>query len=310
MLGSDFRVLRSHRRAAFHRRHGQIRADPAAHLAAGCDGRPDASLCADPCGNDGDRRRVPDGAHVAAARIRAQVRCTSLPLSAPPPASSRLRSAACRTTSSASLRIPPVRSSATCSWPRVSVPTRPAFSTSSRTLSSRRCYSYAPAASSTPCRTSRTCARWAASGSKIPITYVCMWLGSLALGGIPYFAGYWSKDAILESTYAAHSAVGNLRLHVLGTIGGIPHRLLFLAPAVHDLPRQAARRRITRWNTCTKAPSPCGVRWSLLSVGAVFAGWLLPRAVHRRPQCRLLARRHLQWPEQPRAGLRSSARRS
>ena len=43
---------------------------------------------------------------------------------------------------------------------------------------------------------------------KIPVTYVVMWIGSLALAGIPIFAGYYSKDAILEGAIAAHSAVG------------------------------------------------------------------------------------------------------
>ncbi len=42
----------------------------------------------------------------------------------------------------------------------------------------------------------------------IPITYVLMWIGNLALAGIPPFAGYFSKDMVLESAWAAHSAVG------------------------------------------------------------------------------------------------------
>jgi NADH-quinone oxidoreductase subunit L len=37
---------------------------------------------------------------------------------------------------------------------------------------------------------------------KIPITYVTMWFGSLALAGIFPFAGYYSKDAILEAAFA------------------------------------------------------------------------------------------------------------
>ncbi|MFL5218817.1 MAG: NADH-quinone oxidoreductase subunit L, partial [Microvirga sp.] len=44
--------------------------------------------------------------------------------------------------------------------------------------------------------------------TKIPVTYAVMWIGNLALAGIPFFAGYYSKDAILEAAYASHSGVG------------------------------------------------------------------------------------------------------
>jgi NADH-quinone oxidoreductase subunit L len=43
---------------------------------------------------------------------------------------------------------------------------------------------------------------------KIPVTWALMWIGSLALAGVPYFAGYYSKDIILESAWASHSAFG------------------------------------------------------------------------------------------------------
>lgn len=36
----------------------------------------------------------------------------------------------------------------------------------------------------------------------IPVTYVMMWIGSLALAGLPFFAGYYSKDMILEAAFA------------------------------------------------------------------------------------------------------------
>ncbi|MCP5367443.1 MAG: NADH-quinone oxidoreductase subunit L [Hyphomicrobiales bacterium] len=48
----------------------------------------------------------------------------------------------------------------------------------------------------------------------IPVTYALMWIGSIALMGLGIpglnlgFAGFYSKDVILEAAYAAHSGVG------------------------------------------------------------------------------------------------------
>ncbi len=66
----------------------------------------------------------------------------------------------------------------------------------------------------------------------IPITYVVMWIGSLALAGIPPFAGYFSKDMILEATYASGTEVGQYAF-VLGCFAAFltafySWRLLFL----------------------------------------------------------------------------------
>lgn len=43
---------------------------------------------------------------------------------------------------------------------------------------------------------------------KIPFTYAMMWIGSLALAGFPPFAGFYSKDVILEAAFMSHSSLG------------------------------------------------------------------------------------------------------
>jgi NADH-quinone oxidoreductase subunit L len=44
---------------------------------------------------------------------------------------------------------------------------------------------------------------------KIPYTYAFMWIGSLALAGIPFFAGYYSKDIVLEAAWADQTWFGH-----------------------------------------------------------------------------------------------------
>jgi NADH-quinone oxidoreductase subunit L len=40
---------------------------------------------------------------------------------------------------------------------------------------------------------------------KIPFTFFVMCIGTLSLTGFPFFAGYFSKDAVIESAYASHN---------------------------------------------------------------------------------------------------------
>ena len=105
---------------------------------------------------------------------------------------------------------------------------------------------------------------------KIPVTYAVMWIGSLALAGVPYFAGYYSKDFVLEAAYAAHSGVG-MYAFICGLLAAFltafySWRLLILT--FHGAPR-ADHHTMEHVH---ESPAVMLVPLLLLAVGAVFAG--------------------------------------
>jgi NADH:ubiquinone oxidoreductase subunit 5 (subunit L)/multisubunit Na+/H+ antiporter MnhA subunit len=51
----------------------------------------------------------------------------------------------------------------------------------------------------------------------LPLTYVMMLAGSLSLMGFPYLTGFYSKDAILEFTFAANTSF-SLFAYLLGIL--------------------------------------------------------------------------------------------
>ena len=64
----------------------------------------------------------------------------------------------------------------------------------------------------------------------LPVTFYTMWMGALAIAGVPLFSGFFSKDAILWKTFAA----GNEALWLMGVVvAGLTafyiSRLMFLA---------------------------------------------------------------------------------
>jgi NADH-quinone oxidoreductase subunit L len=104
----------------------------------------------------------------------------------------------------------------------------------------------------------------------IPITYAMMWIGSLALAGIPFFAGYYSKDMILEAAYAAHSGVGAYAFW-LGIAAALmtafySWRLIILT--FHGRPR--ANDRVMAH--VHESPAIMTVPLAVLAVGALFSG--------------------------------------
>ncbi|MBF0096621.1 MAG: NADH-quinone oxidoreductase subunit L [Magnetococcales bacterium] len=112
---------------------------------------------------------------------------------------------------------------------------------------------------------------------KIPITYAMMMIGTLALTGFPFLAGFYSKDAILEAAYAAHTGVGTFAWS-LGMIGAVlttfySFRLIFMTfhgqPADHH-----------KYDHAHESPWVMLVPLMVLAVGALFSGMLGQSMTH------------------------------
>ncbi len=106
---------------------------------------------------------------------------------------------------------------------------------------------------------------------KIPVTYAVMWIGSLALAGIPIFAGYYSKDAILEGAIAANSVVGTYAF-ACGILAAFltafySWRLLILT--FHGKPRADQHTM----DHVHESPAVMLIPLLLLAVGAVATGF-------------------------------------
>jgi NADH-quinone oxidoreductase subunit L len=103
----------------------------------------------------------------------------------------------------------------------------------------------------------------------IKVTYAMMWIGSLALAGFPIFAGYYSKDMILEVAYAA-GGVGQYA-YIMGMAAAIltafySWRLLFMT--FHGKPR--ADHHVMEH--VHESPMIMLAPLFVLALGAVFAG--------------------------------------
>ncbi|MBF0623331.1 MAG: NADH-quinone oxidoreductase subunit L [Magnetococcales bacterium] len=107
--------------------------------------------------------------------------------------------------------------------------------------------------------------------AKIPITYALMMIGTLALTGFPFLAGFYSKDAILESAFAAHTATGTFAW-TLGILAAVmttfySFRLVFMTFHGRPADRHA-------WDHAHEAPWSIRAPLLVLALGAVFAGWI------------------------------------
>jgi NADH-quinone oxidoreductase subunit L len=106
----------------------------------------------------------------------------------------------------------------------------------------------------------------------LPFTWAMMLIGTLSLTGFPFTAGFVSKDAIIEATYAAHSKVG-LYAFVLTLLSAVltsfySWRLMFLT--FEGKPREKPEIL----EHAHEPPWTMGVPLVLLALGALLTGGL------------------------------------
>jgi NADH-quinone oxidoreductase subunit L len=107
---------------------------------------------------------------------------------------------------------------------------------------------------------------------KIPVTYALIWVGSLALAGIWPFAGYFSKDVILESAYAAGTGVGGYAfwLGILAAFLTAFYSWRLIIMAFHGQPRADAKVMAD----VHESPKVMILPLMVLAAGAMFMGYL------------------------------------
>src|SRR6478609_647583 len=106
----------------------------------------------------------------------------------------------------------------------------------------------------------------------LPFTWAMMLIGTLSLTGFPFTAGFVSKDAIIEATYAAHTWVGNyafvLTLFAAVLTSFYSWRLMFLA--FEGRPREPKEVLAH----AHEPPWTMGIPLALLALGALLLGGL------------------------------------
>ena len=106
----------------------------------------------------------------------------------------------------------------------------------------------------------------------IPFTYAMMWIGNLALAGMPFFAGYYSKDLIMEAAFASHTPWGAFAFYCGGAAAFMTAfyswRLLFMT--FHGAPRANEKVMAHVHESPISMTGPL----AFLAAGAVASGWL------------------------------------
>jgi NADH-quinone oxidoreductase subunit L len=113
--------------------------------------------------------------------------------------------------------------------------------------------------------------RMGALKDKIPTTHWTMWVGSVAIAGIPFLAGFFSKDEILWQAYSSPGGSKLLWFVGLATAGLTAFYMWRLMNMTfygksHVAPEVAKHVH--------ESPATMTVPLTLLAIGSVLAGWL------------------------------------
>jgi NADH-quinone oxidoreductase subunit L len=107
---------------------------------------------------------------------------------------------------------------------------------------------------------------------KIPFTYAMMLIGTLAITGFPFLAGYYSKDAIIESAWASHNhfaLYGWLMTVAAAALTSFySWRLVFMT--FHGHPHDKHH-----YEHAHESPAVMTIPLGVLAVGSVIAGFAL-----------------------------------
>jgi len=106
--------------------------------------------------------------------------------------------------------------------------------------------------------------------TKIPTTYVLMWIGSIALAGLPFLSGYYSKDIILEAAFADDTWFGSFAfwMGIAAAFMTAFYSWRLILMTFHGKPR--ASKEVM--DHIHESPSVMISPLVILATGAIFAG--------------------------------------
>jgi NADH-quinone oxidoreductase subunit L len=131
--------------------------------------------------------------------------------------------------------------------------------------------------------------RMGALKNKIAITHWTMWIGSIAIAGIPGFAGFFSKDEILWQTFSS----GPMALYVVGlTTAAMTAFYMWRLMNMTFYGKSRVAPEVEK--KIHESPAAMTLPLALLAAGSMLAGWLGTPKIWNLPE---MFRAFEQWLE-------------